>query len=201
MVPIAGVIFLHWQPVSVFVYYALETVVIGIFNVFRMLVVNYYGRPQGADETGVKGLWLIPFFLVHYYFFVAVQLALFFAPSGGIFGVFDSIEKVLGQGGSYITLAAFVLHNTALFVNNFLRTGAYLKRTIGIQMFEPYPRIILQQFVVILGSFIYTLTGSGWPVLVIFVIIKTYFDMVLSTLDAETLTTLANKGQKLEIRN
>jgi hypothetical protein len=51
------------------------------------------------------------------------------------------------------------------------------------QMFEPYSRIIVQQFVVILGSMIFHLTGSGWPVLIIFIFIKTYLDLLLKGMD------------------
>ncbi len=61
--PFLGVLFLNWKPESVFICYALETIVVGGFNVFRMVAVYYYGLPPKPDETGVTGLAMIPFLL------------------------------------------------------------------------------------------------------------------------------------------
>ena len=80
------------------------------------------------------------------------------------------------------------------FANDFILTGKYTKRTMGEQMFEPYPRIIVQQFVVILGGFVFTVTGSGYPVLVIFVAIKIYLDLLLKDFDITQLHNLAGKN-------
>lgn len=181
LTPLAGVLFFGWKPITVFICYALETVVVGLFNVLRLLVVYRYGLPPKPTETGVKGLGIIPFFLVHYYFFVFVQLTVFFGfGEGNIFlGPFKAIATFMDTRSTFVALAIYVANCTALFVNDFMLTGAYKNRTMAEQMFEPYLRIIVQQFVVILGSMFFQLTGSGWPVLVIFIAFKMYLDLLI----------------------
>ncbi len=197
LTPLAGVLFLGWEPVSVFICYALETIVLGIFNAIKLLVVHYYGLPPQPDETGVKGWWIIPFFLFHYFFFVFVQLSIFFSilnfgSSFGITSLFRNIVQFMTVESTNIALAVFTINSSLQFVNGFIMNGAYTQRSMGEQMFEPYPRIFVQQFVVILGAFVFQITGSGWPILIIFILIKAYFDLLLKDLN---LVAWAKKAQ------
>ncbi|MCW5909115.1 MAG: hypothetical protein KIS94_14715 [Chitinophagales bacterium] len=187
LTPVLGVLLFEWQPVSVFICYALETIVIGIFNVFRLTAVYYYGLPQKPDESGVSGLAVIPFFIFHYFFFVFVQLSIFFPLSGvnsfGPFGALNAIEKFMTIKSTNAALVAFVVSCAYSFITDFILTGAYTKKTMLEQMFEPYPRIFVQQFVVILGSMVFSLTGNGWFILVIFIAFKMYLDLLLKDAD------------------
>lgn len=126
LTPILGAIFLHWKPESVFICYALETIVIGIFNVFRLTAVYYYGLPPAPDETGVTGLGIIPFFIFHYFFFVFVQLSLFFPLSGndgfGPLGAIKHTIKFAADKTTNIALAAYVVNCGFAFVNDFILT-------------------------------------------------------------------------------
>lgn len=195
LVPFAGVLFLHWKPESVFVCYALETIVIGLFNVFKLVAVYYYGLPPKPDETGVKGLGIIPFFIVHYYFFVFVQLSIFFSgSSNGVSGTFAVLGSLLTDSTYYTALGAFIINCALNFVNDFILNAKYTRRTMSEQMFEPYPRIIVQQFVVILGGFIFNVTGNGYPVLVIFVALKIYLDLLLKDIDLVTLSNMMKRN-------
>ncbi len=197
LTPLAGVVFLGWEPASVFICYALETIVIGIFNAIKLLVVHYYGLPTPSSDKGVKGLMIIPFFLVHYFLFVFVQLSLFFPllnaqTSIGISAIYQNITLFMTVKSTNIALSIFTINCGLQFVSGFIMNGAYTKRTMGEQMFEPYPRIFVQQFVVILGAFIFHIIGSGWTILIVFILIKAYFDLLLKDLD---LIALAKKAQ------
>ncbi len=183
LTPFVGVLFFGWEPISVFVCYALETIVIGIFNVFKLIAVNIFGLPPAADEKGVQGWGIIPFFLVHYYMFVFIQLSIFFpiAGTGGL-GPIDFAKKIFSftENTDYnVALGLFVVNNAYLFVTDFILPRTYEKRTVLQQMFEPYTRIFVQQFVVILGAMVYTVFGSGLFVLILLVVIKTWFDLLL----------------------
>jgi|ERR1043165_2539872 hypothetical protein len=203
LVPFAGVLFWGWKPESVFVCYAMETVIVGLFNVIKLLVVYKYGLPPKPDETGVSGLGIIPFFLVHYYFFVFVQLSIFFSgvdiPVTGnqapwpFTGAINLGRYLLGSGVYNSALALFVLTCALSFARDFMLSGRYTRVTMGEQMFEPYPRIFLQQFVVIIGGFIFSITGNGYPVLVIFVLLKIYADLVLKDLDLVAFAKMAKQ--------
>lgn len=175
-----------WRPETVFICYALETVVIGLFNVFKLIAVFIFGLPPKPDETGINGLGIIPFFIIHYYFFVFVQLSIFFSGSGVFFNpdlLVRHITNYLGQQSFNASLLMFIASNMLLFISDFLLSGKHLRRTMTEQMFEPYPRIFVQQFVVILGGFIFAVTGNAFPVLIVFVIIKTYADLLFKDFD------------------
>lgn len=182
LTPVLGVLFFNWEPMSVFVCYALETIIVGAFNVLRLIAVYRFGLPQAADETGVSGLAIIPFFLVHYYFFVFIQLS-FFLPAMGApgFGPISAAQYIfkLAFSKSYLfAFGLFMVNNVFIYIFDFIGSGIYRQRTMAQQMFEPYTRIFVQQFVVILGSMVFTLSGSGMFVLILLVIIKTWADLL-----------------------
>lgn len=183
LTPLIGYLFYGWQPVVVFMCYALETVMLGFFNVLKLLVVYKYGLPKAADEQGISGLGIIPFFLAHYYFFVFVQLSIFLAVAGMEnkygFNVFGAIWDFLQKPDAQVALALFTTSASYSFITDFIAPGVYKERTMVRQMFEPYGRIFVQQFVVISGSMLYMLFGGGWFLLV-FVSIKTWFDLLLA---------------------
>ncbi len=183
LTPLAGVLFFGWEAISVFVCYALETIVIGIFNVFKLIAVNYYGLPPQPDEKGVQGWGIIPFFLVHYYLFVFIQLSIFFPIAGsgslGPLAFINNLFSLTLKSDYNIALGLFVANNAYLFVTDFILPRTYQKRSVLQQMFEPYTRIFVQQFVVILGAMVYTLSGSGIFIVVLLVVIKTWFDLLL----------------------
>ncbi len=182
--PVMGVVFLGWKPESVFVCYALETIIVGLFTVIRMLVIHYYGT-RDIKLNDPAGLFLIPFFLVHFYGFVFIQLEIFFQD-----GLFETLGRFLKERAYLMALAAFLLKNTLDFTMEFILKGIYNKRTMRQQMFEPYPRVILQQFVVMFGGFIFDITGNGYPVLIIFVGIKMYVDLMYPQIIALFLAKL-----------
>ena len=189
IIPFAGVIFFHWQPVTIFVSYALETVVIGVFNVIKLIIVYRAGLPPASDESGVRGPGIIPFFIFHYYFFVFVQLSLFFGTANiardsfNPLSVFKSVFTFAGSGNAgIILLATYVANCSYQLIVDFIRPRIYERKTMMQQMFEPYGRIFIQQFVVILGSFVYMLIG-GIPFLVIFTTVKIWFDLLFNGRD------------------
>ena len=185
--PAMGVVFWGWKPESVFVCYALETIIVGLFNVFRMLAIHYYGT-RDIKLNDPAGLFLIPFFLVHFYGFVFIQLEIFFQD-----GLFETLGRFLKERAYLIALAAFLLKNTLDFTMDFILKGIYSKRTMRQQMFEPYPRVILQQFVVMFGGFIFDITGNGYPVLIVFVVVKIYVDLTSTRLITLCLAKLKTK--------
>ncbi len=174
--PVAGVLFLGWKPESIFICYALETIVVGIFNVFRMLAIHYNGMLP-IDETDKAGLLLIPFFLFHFYIIVYVQLSFFFSGSD-LNNVFVALSAILQERTYNLALGAFVFKNIYEFLNDFILNNLYKQRAMGYQMMEPYSRIFFQQPVVMLGGFMLMLTENGYPVLIIFVALKMFADLV-----------------------
>ena len=86
LLPIAGVWAWDWNPKEVFLVYCLESIIIGIFTLFKMSIVSLTRKKDTWHNGEVKsqqpGLFLMLFFLVHYGIFVGVQMAIFFSVSG-----------------------------------------------------------------------------------------------------------------------
>src|SRR2546428_9687305 len=76
--PLAGVLLHHWTVFAVVLLYWCENVIVGGFNVLRMLVA----KPQESLAWLGKA-FLIPFFCVHYGMFTFLHGVLVFALFGG----------------------------------------------------------------------------------------------------------------------
>ena len=172
--PFVGVVFGGWKPESVFICYALETVIVGVFNVFKMIAIYYSAWSRKDNETVDNGWGMIPFFIIHYFVFVIFQLSFCFQKDPDA-----ELAAILAQRSYNLAFGAFVLNNVFSFVNDFMLSGEYTRRSLTLQMFEPYPRVFIQQFVVLLGYSIFNLTGNGYPVLIVFVALKIYLDLLL----------------------
>lgn len=190
LVPLIGVLFFGWDGKGIIVVYILETIIIGILNALKMLIVYLVNgtrnEKKGKSEftQGVSGLGLIPFFLFHYNFFIFVQSVLFFA--------FSSMWEPMGRGpepfnvianfrlyindDTLLALGSLLIANLSYFADDFLLSGKY--KTVSMQslMMAPYKRIFLQQFLVILGGFIFMLTGGISVVMGLFVVLKIIAD-------------------------
>src|SRR3989442_15149815 len=76
--PLVGVLLHHWTVFAVVLLYWSENVIVGGFNVLRML----FAQPQQGLAWAMKG-FLIPFFCIHYGMFTFVHGVFVFALFGG----------------------------------------------------------------------------------------------------------------------
>ena len=107
-------------------------------------------------------IFMIPFFIVHYNGFVAVQfvfVVLFSAISmenpdaSGFFSDIEFIDNFWGLSIFAAIGALFFTHGFSFF-HNYVGKKEYLKTDISKLMFMPYKRIFLQQILVIGGAFL-----------------------------------------------
>jgi hypothetical protein len=130
-----------------------------------------------------SGWFFIFFFIIHYGFFVFVQTQIFFGVSGIIadrsfFGSYAQIPGLLGDNGK-LMLLIFIAYYAVQTFFEFFMTGNYKTISIGRLMFEPYMRIFVQQFVVILGSMFLNF-GAGKIFILIFVVAKIFFELFVN---------------------
>lgn len=161
MIPVYGVWFEGWNASQIFLVYCLETVIIGIFNVAKMLIVNFLVPSTYISNTltasgKLRGLFYIIFFIFHYGIFVFVQTQIFFSVSGiintdSIFGSYAAVPEALGHDGKLLLLI-FVAYYTLHSMYNFIVSVKNKTVSLSRLMIQPYGRIFVQQFVVILGS-------------------------------------------------
>ena len=164
--------------------YALETVIIGIFHVVKMLTITFLSENMKNDKG--KGVGLTLFFLVHYGFFVFIQTTFFFVfLSMGDDRISDSfglsnIITVLQFEGIQVALVLMLFSHIFKFWFNFYNNQRYQEVELALYMFQPYVRIIIQQFVAIVPGFFIIFGNGGYAVAVVLILIRTVVDIFLS---------------------
>jgi len=190
MVPVAGVWAGKWNAADVFIVYCLESVIAGLYNVLMMLVTTQIKKKDvwqnGNSETMVSGYGFIVFFIVHYGFFVWIQMSIFLDVSGykghafsitSVADFFIHLRSNISPAIQWVLLL-FIISNGVVVVKNFMLTGVYKTASLGTLMFAPYARIFVQQFCVILGSF-FLQFGGGAIFILVFAAVKTFFEIIL----------------------
>ncbi|WP_045114675.1 DUF6498-containing protein [Microscilla marina] len=190
LLPIFGVLVLHWKVSDVVMLYVFETFVVGVFNVFKMIFAG-----TDDDMPGCMKIFLVPFFIVHYNVFVGIQGFFIISfvllpelnnanfmttPSGSGYTV-SAQDYLLGilQFNSLLSVAylSIVLSHLYSFVKNYLVEGENKNVVLLELMFQPYKRIFLQQFLVIGGTFLLlALGGNNMVFVVLLVVLKIFLD-------------------------
>jgi len=168
IIPLLGVLMLGWNVGFIMLLYWLETVIIGLFNIPKILTAQK--TPQGTNaKVGVGGrLFIVIFFAVHYGIFnfghYAFLKDMFDLPPIGL----DVLIAVAGLGLS---------HGVSLIVNWFGKRE-YAHNDPSLQMFKPYGRVVIMHVVIILGGFFVLAFKGAWIVLVLLIVLKTLADVL-----------------------
>ena len=203
LIPLYCVWFEGWNASQVFLVYCLETVIIGLINVLKMACVVLFVKKMDVWENGgatsmVSGWFFIFFFIIHYGFFVFIQTQIFFSvseliPGHAFLGGYSKIPALLGNNGKLMLLIFIAYYSVQTFFEFFM-TGNYKTISMGRLMFEPYIRIFVQQFVVILGSMFLSF-GAGKIFILIFVVVKIFFELFVNF---NRLQDIAEKRERLK---
>ncbi|BCY28401.1 DUF6498-containing protein [Flavobacterium okayamense] len=164
--------------------YALETIIIGVFHAIKMLTITFLSNSMKNEKD--SGLGLTLFFLVHYGFFVFIQTTFFFVfLSMGD----DRISDGLGMG-NFLTVLQFEGVQAALVLMlfshifkywfNFYKNKRYEETNLALFMFQPYVRIIIQQFVAIVPGFFIIFGNGGYAAAIVLILIRTGVDLFLA---------------------
>jgi len=155
LIPLAGVLAGGWRVFDVLLLFWAENVIIGVFNVLRMLVV------ATRREPGAVGLAL--FFTLHYGIFTIVHgvfvVTLFGPPAESPLPAFAA----LAAPGLVLPLAALVASHGVSFLANFVFGGEMDRVSAGALMAAPYGRVVVLHVTIIFGGF--AVAASGAPVL------------------------------------
>jgi Family of unknown function (DUF6498) len=189
LLPVAGVWFWNWSPYDVFISYCLETIIIGIFNLLKMGIVTATRKTDiwynGPSQTRQSGLFFMFFFLIHYGFFVAVQMGIFFSVSGiskgtdiTAFNFFFKWPQLISND-ALIMIGVFVFVYGYKMVVDFILSRQYQTIPMMLLMFQPYGRIFVQQLTVILGSMFLSF-GAGKIFILIFAVVKIFFELLIN---------------------
>lgn len=178
IVPIFGVIFLDWQVFIVMSLFWAENVIIGMFNVLKMMLALFGNT--GKEENNFS---LIPFFFVHYGIFTIIHGVLVFTIFGGIFehdnlitGVTESYGTLIDPSLAWAILALTFSHAVS-FVVNYIAGREWKNTNLEKLMIQPYARVIILHLTILFGGFLVMLLNSPVVGLVLLIILKTYVDI------------------------
>ena len=184
-VPLIGVFAWGWDAAAIVILYWSENLIIGALNIVKMLVASPVG-----------GIFMSLFFLVHYGGFCAVHgmfvLSLTDQEDTGLGDMtwpfllvfvellVNVIQRVLSVAPiewivGFVALA--LSHSFSLVVNYFLG-GEYRHKNTGQLMGEPYGRVMIMHFAVILGALAVTALGEPVGLLLVLIALKVVIDVL-----------------------
>ncbi len=172
VIPIAGVILFGWDVGTLLLLYWLESVVIGLLNIPKMLTAK-----AGNYKLGHR-LYLTVFFGVHYGLFCFGHYSFLQRFFDTIPELSSLLTQIISLEGVLISAAGLFLSHAISMLINFYGKGEYLRRQAGAQMFLPYGRIFIMHIVIIFGGIIVDATGAPIYALIILVVLKTAIDVV-----------------------
>jgi hypothetical protein len=180
-----GVLVLGWSVFAVMALFWLENVVIGVFNVARMLIT---GARLGAIGF-VGSLAMAAFFTVHYGMFTAVHgvfVVMLFgggelgrgAMDGGLIGpLFHMLNRLLADRDGWLAIGAVVALHAASFAQWWGSTRAApapLKELMG----APYGRIMVLHVTLIAGAFLVQALRAPVAGALLLIALKLAYDLV-----------------------
>jgi len=174
--PVVGVLFLGWTVFPLLLLYWLENVIVGAFNVAKMMLAQPGDLLRWAGKA-----FLIPFFMVHFGMFTYVHGMMLFALFGpkpmDPFGFVHTVPAVIRANQLGWGVANLIGSHGLSFFWNYLRNGEYQRASLQVLMGQPYSRVIVLHLTVLFGGWIVLLLGSPVGALMILIVLKTAADL------------------------
>lgn len=174
-VPLLGVVFLGWTVFPLVLLYWLENVVVGGFNVAKLLLAQPHQPAYWAGK-----LFLVPFFLVHFggftYIHGVLVVALFGPKTAQPFDLLTAVPAAIRANQLGWGVLSLVISHGLSFYWNYIKNGEYERASLNTLMAQPYGRLIVLHLTVLFGGWVVMLLGSPLPALVVLLVIKTAAD-------------------------
>lgn len=172
------------EPYTVLFGYFLETIIIGVFNVFKMVVASKH------DGSGNSIFFSIPFFIFHYGMFVAIQSIFVFVVIGidgtklikEPFNIIENYIMMLDLQGMEYMLPLLITTQLVKFLLDFMHPKKYLEFTVQEIMFKPYVRIFVQQFTVIIAMFFIIFSNVSVIAALLLILFRTIVDFSFASI-------------------
>lgn len=179
-IPLIGVLFFDWSIGHIIILYWIENLVLGFWNVPRILFA-------GAYVNKLKNLPLAIFFLVHYGIFCFVHgifiVGLIAFSERDSFNSADDVSEIATTVVSYASLGLIVaiismfLSTGWDLIKNYIANGEYKKWSIGRAMTYPYAHIIVVHIAIFAGAFGAILLGAPLALLIALIVGKTLIEL------------------------
>lgn len=186
LIPVVCVLLFGWKAGVLLLLYWSENVIIGAFNVLKILASGVAWGRAGM----LICLVVVPFFVFHYGLFcfghgVFVTLigslgadAVAQEPVMSVGGLHDLVIRfVHDEPGFAWSLLAIVAYQAWAFLFDWLFKGRARAANPMVQMFEPYGRIVVLHITIIVGAMAALALGQPAWVLAVLAVMKTIFDL------------------------
>jgi hypothetical protein len=174
ILPVLGAIFFDLKLFELLFLYWGESLVIGVYNVLKMLVTIKNHRLAGILETAFS----VPFFIFHYGIFMSVHLIFIvavFMPADKRGSVFTGTFLF----GLLVNLLGFLISHGFSFIFNYLKKEEWKGAVANDLLFQPYARIVAMHLIIIFGAFVTKYLGEKLVLVVALVALKTGADIAL----------------------
>jgi hypothetical protein len=173
LVPVLGVLWLGWSLFSIMFFYWLESAVVGLYNIPKMLMARVSADTEvtvlRSGASVPARLFVFGFFTVHYGIFMLGHGLFIFQ----LFGPSDlSVTTVV------LGIVSLAISHGISFKTNYIDHKEYEKVTVSQQMFAPYRRIVIMHVTIILGGMLVSFFGAPVLALVFMVLLKIAIDVV-----------------------
>ena len=204
LIPVIGVIYAGWSAASIVLVYWAENLVIGIYNILKMLTV----APSKKDKLFHR-VFAPAFFIIHFGGFAAghggflldifdIQSAA--SPADGqewpgplillqmLYTVMQSLFMQMPAGFIWAIAALFISHGIS-FTQHFIMGGERYRTSVNKLMIQPYSRVLVMHIAIIVCGFMVVKLGSPLSMLVALVLVKTGMDIMLHRREHRKLQT------------
>lgn len=183
LVPLAGVVFLGWDLHSLLVVYWVESAIVGVESVAKILRAEGEDDPDGlpsiefndrpiASFIGRSNRWLASFFTFHYGVFWIVHGVFVISLLGAYPGLGTASPRVVAVGAVGLTV-----YHAVSYRRNYVGGREYETNGPVWLMVEPYRRVFVLHATVLLGGFAIGAIGAPVGALVVMVLVKTALDL------------------------
>lgn len=176
IIPVAGVFLFSWDVGTLLLLYWVESVVIGILNVPKMLTAR--GTEKRGQSRNGSRVFLTGFFIVHFGMFCSGHYVFLDSFFETIPPLPDLILQLLTTQGLLMSAAGLFISHLISMLVNYYGKGEYLTRTVNTQMFIPYGRIFIMHFVIIFGGILVETFGAPVLALLLLILLKTFIDIM-----------------------
>ena len=189
LVPLGGVLFFGWSAFEVVFLFWVENVIIGFYNVLKMLTFGLMSRTVGVMPKAVVfggTVFLTAFFVVHYGmfcsghgFFVIALLGrgeLSLQGDWGFLASYSIAWRLARTSLGYAMLSLLLSHGFS-FYENFLKGREYERVSAQQLMAAPYSRIVVLHLAIIFGAMLVLAFKSPVGILLVLVVMKIVLDL------------------------
>jgi len=185
-----------WSLSSMMVIYWVQSVIIGIFNFLRMLLLRSFctdgftSNGQRVPENAKGKRSTAIFFAIHYGLFHLVYgMFLIVGPTEGSGEGESAAPEATGWAGWFdgpiwfvISILGFVVGHGYSFYQN-VKADLERRPNLGVMMFLPYARVLPMHLTILLGA----LAGANFGSLLLFTGLKTVADYVMHIVEHRVL--------------